>query len=104
MAVQLLTFGRGIERVAEFLPAADVSALRLLSSNAAASPLYALGKRALLSRVKVKKSQQRLLALRSCLFIGREAQDALLAAFETDKTQLVRAGAARLLGGRGRAP
>jgi hypothetical protein len=92
-----LFFGRGVERVAEFLPAADLSALRLLSSNAAASPLYALGKRALLSRVKVKKSQQRLLALRSCLFIGREAQDALLAAFENDRTQLVRAGAARLL-------
>ena len=97
MAVQLLTFGRGVERVAEFLPAADVPALRLLSSNAAVSPLYALGKRALLSRVAAKKPQKRLVALRACLFIGREAQDALLAAFETDRTQLVRAGAARLL-------
>ena len=92
-----LFFGRGVERVAEFLPAADVSALRLLSNNAAASPLYALGKRALLSRVAAKKPQKRLVALRACLFIGREAQDALLAAFETDRTQLVRAGAARLL-------
>ena len=92
-----LFFGRGVERVAEFLPAADVPALRLLSSNVAVSPLYALGKRALLSRVAAKKPQKRLVALRACLFIGREAQDALLAAFETDRTQLVRAGAARLL-------
>ena len=92
-----LFFGRGVERVAEFLPAADVTALRLLSSNAAVSPLYDLGKRALLSRVAAKKPQKRLVALRACLFIGREAQDALLAAFETDRTQLVRAGAARLL-------
>ena len=93
-----LFFGRGIERVAEFLPAADMSALRLLSRNAAASPLYSLGKRALLSRVAAKKPQKRLVALRSCIqAIGREAQDALLAAFENDRTQLVRAGAARLL-------
>ena len=99
MAVQLLTFGRGVERVAEFLAAADVSALRLLSSNAAVSPLYSLGKRALLSRVAAKKPQKRLVALRSCIqAVGREAQDALLAAFENDRTQLVRAGAARLLG------
>lgn len=98
MAVQLLTFGRGIERVAEFLAAADMSALRLLSNDAAASPLYSLGKRALLSRVAEKKPQKRLVALRSCIqAIGREAQDALLAAFENDRTQLVRAGAARLL-------
>ena len=88
----------GVERVGAFLGTADVRALRLLCCGGTASSVYSQKRAELLRSVTAKKPKERLAALRVCLrALAGDAKDALLVAFEADKTQVVRAGAARLL-------